>query len=79
MCPSNPVVSFSQEAYNDAKEELFGTGGDRRGKKRRKSAKVGSDGEDGDEEDAFFKSLAVQDKLPKFVELLKFRVSLLAR
>jgi hypothetical protein len=32
----------------------------------------------GDEEDAFFRGLALQDKLPKYVELLKFRVSSVA-
>ena len=44
-------------------------------KKRRKDLQGDSDDEGADEEDAFFRSLAAQDKIPKYVELLKFKVS----
>ena len=53
---------------------MFGSGDKNRDKKRRKSKKGGDDDELGDEEDAFFRSLSAQDKLPKFAELLKFGV-----
>jgi hypothetical protein len=65
-----------QDAYKEAEADLFKSASKGRGKKRRKDIHLDSDDEgDGDEEDAFFRSLAAQDKIPKYVELLKFKVS----
>jgi hypothetical protein len=59
-----------QEAYAEAEADLAAEARGKKGGKRRKAAAAG---EGGDDEDAFFSGLALQDKLPKFVELLKFK------
>jgi hypothetical protein len=67
-----------QEAYAEAEADLLASGKAKGANKRRKSEAAGgagaAGGDAGDEEDAFFTGLALQDKLPKFVELLKFKV-----
>ena len=69
---------MSQEAYAEAEADLLASGKKKGANKRRKSEAPGgaaaAGGDAGDEEDAFFSGLALQDKLPKFVELLKFKV-----
>ena len=60
-----------QEAYAEAEADLLRSKG-----KRRKKGKAGGGEDSDDEEDAFFKGLSLQGKLPKYVELLKFKVSL---
>ncbi|KAL4852689.1 rRNA biogenesis protein RRP5 [Chlorella vulgaris] len=70
-----PVVKkqLEQEAYAEAEADLL-AGSSKKGGKRRKSDASGAAAAGvGDEEDAFFRGLALQDKLPKYVELLKFR------
>lgn len=62
-----------QEAYAEAEADLLSG---KKGGKRRKGGQAVAGGEGGDEEDAFFSGLALQGKLPKFVELLKFKVML---
>ncbi len=69
-----PRFGPKQDAYREAEAELFGSGAKGRGNKRRKGTAAGSDDEDGDEEDAFFRTLTAQDKVPKYAELLKFKV-----
>ena len=71
-CITNTHTPFPpiQDAYREAEAELFGSAKSR-AKKRRKGSTT-ADG-DSDEEDAFFRSLAAQDKIPKYVELLKFK------
>ena len=60
-----------QDAYKQAEADFGTSDAKKRSKKRPKHA----DGEDdGDQEDAFFRTLIAHDKLPKFVELLKFKV-----
>ena len=63
-----------QDAYKEAEADLFKSASKGRGKKRRKDVLDSDDEGEGDEEDAFFRSLAAQDKIPKYVELLKFKV-----
>ena len=65
------AASHSQEAYAEAEADFLGGG---RGKGKRRKTGGGGEGEEGDEEDAFFSSLTVSGRLPKFVELLKFKV-----
>ena len=60
-----------QEAYAEAEADLL-AGGKAKGEAAGGAGAAGGDA--GDEEDAFFSGLALQDKLPKFVELLKFKV-----
>ncbi|KAL4538228.1 hypothetical protein Ndes2526B_g03454 [Nannochloris sp. 'desiccata'] len=71
-----PIVhkQIREDAYKEAEADLFKSTSKGRGKKRRKDVHLDSDEEgEGDEEDAFFRSLAAQDKIPKYVELLKFK------
>ncbi|EFN56095.1 hypothetical protein CHLNCDRAFT_145628 [Chlorella variabilis] len=67
-----PVVErkLKEEAYAEAEADLLSG---KKGGKRRKGGQAVAGGEGGDEEDAFFSGLALQGKLPKFVELLKFK------
>lgn len=69
--PHQLSAASLQEAYAEAEADLF------RGSKKRRKPQAGEEDEeeDGDEEDAFFSSLSAQDKLPKYAELLKFKVS----
>ena len=62
----------TQEAYDEAEAELLGHG--KRGGKRQKHGAAGADWEAGDEEDAFFSTLSIQGQLPKYAELLRFKV-----
>lgn len=68
-----------QEAYAEAEADLAAEAGKKGGKRRKKGADASAmaPGEAGDEEDAFFSSLSSQGRLPKFVELLKFKVGAL--
>jgi len=59
-----------QEAEAEALEAEGGSGGSKKRSKRRKSSEHDID------EDDFFSSLSVVEKLPKFAELLKFKVGL---
>lgn len=63
---------FTQEAYAEAAADLAAEG--KRGKRPRRGAQPATAVEGGDEEDAFFSSLSAQGRLPKYVELLKFKV-----
>jgi hypothetical protein len=62
---------MSQEAEAEALEAEGGRGGLKKRSKRRKSSEHDVD------EDDFFGSLTAVEKLPKFAELLKFKVGLL--
>ena len=67
----------AQEAYAEAEADLADAAKKGGGKRRRKAgepAAAAAAGEAGDDEDAFFSSLSAQGRLPKFVELLKFKV-----
>ncbi|PRW20900.1 RRP5-like protein [Chlorella sorokiniana] len=68
---------LEQEAYAEAEADLAAAAKKGGGKRRRKAgepaAAGAAAGEAGDDEDAFFSSLSAQGRLPKFVELLKFK------
>ncbi len=66
----------AQEAYAEAEADLAAAAKKGGGKRQRKGDQpaAAAGGEAGDDEDAFFSSLSAQGRLPKFVELLKFKV-----
>lgn len=71
--PTTPPPA--QEAYAEAEADLAAGGKKGGAKRRRKGGEpAAAAGEAGDDEDAFFSSLSAQGRLPKFVELLKFKV-----
>lgn len=67
------ALASLQEAYAEAAADLAAEAAGKKGKRQKKGGAAAA-AEAGDEEDAFFAALASQDRLPKFVELLKFRV-----
>ena len=78
ICPTLalrlPLLAL-QEAYAEAAADLDAEarGGGKRRRRAGDAAAATAEG-GGDDEDAFFASLSAQGRLPKFVELLKFKV-----
>ena len=75
-----PWLSLLQEAFEEAEADLLrgGGSGKRDGKRQKRGSGAGATPDEqlqGDEEDTFFSGLALQGKLPKYVELLKFKAS----
>ena len=67
--PRHATLVSAQEGYAQAEAELL----DGSEKKKRRSGATAT-GDEEDQEDAFFNSLTLQGKVPKFAELLKFKV-----
>lgn len=71
-CAPLPLPATPQEAYAEAEADFAADAGRKGGKRRKSGGEAAAGG--GDAEDQFFTTLSAQGRLPKFVELLKFKV-----